>query len=162
MKYKCDNCDKVATIHLTEIVDGAKLEKHLCEDCAVGEGITIKANVPISQLLESFIMQSSSEDEEQVDPCDVCGMTFGEFRERGLLGCPHDYDAFEKALTPLLARAQEGATRHIGKVPHRASDGQKKQNAMLRLRTELKGAIAAEDYERAAVLRDQIKELEKV
>ena len=49
----------------------------------------------------------------------------------------------------------------IGKVPHRAGSVQKKQNAMLRLRAELKGAIAAEDYERAAVLRDQIKELEK-
>jgi protein arginine kinase activator len=161
MKYKCDNCDKAATIHLTEIVDGAKIEKHLCEDCAVSEGITVKSNVPISQLLESFILQSSSEDEEPSEQCDVCGTTFGEFRTRGLLGCPHDYDAFEKSLAPLLERAHEGARQHIGKVPHRASDGQKKQNAMLRLRSELKGAVAAEDYERAAALRDQIKELEK-
>lgn len=161
MKYQCDHCDKAATIHLTEIVDGEKIEKHLCEDCAVSEGITVKANVPISQLLESFILQSSSEDEEHPEQCDVCGTTFAEFRSQGLLGCPHDYDAFEKSLTPLLERAHEGASQHIGKVPHRANDDQKKQNAMLRLRAELKAAITAEDYERAAVLRDQIKELEK-
>jgi len=162
MKFKCDKCDKPATIHLTEIVSGEKIEKHLCEDCAVAEGITVKANVPISQLLESFILQSSSDDEEQAaEKCDVCGMTFAEFRSRGLLGCPHDYDAFEASLAPLLERAHDGATQHIGKVPHRASSDQKKQNAMLRLRAELKGAVAAEDYERAAVLRDQIKQLEK-
>jgi len=161
MKYKCDNCDNPATIHLTEIVDGQKTEKHLCEECAVAEGITVKANVPISQLLESFILQSSSEEEEQAEQCDVCGTTFAEFRERGLLGCPHDYDVFEASLTPLLERAHEGATQHIGKLPHRASDGQKKENALLRLRAELKAAIGAEDYERAAALRDQIKEWEK-
>lgn len=159
MKFKCDKCSKVATIHLTEIVDGQKIEKHLCEDCAVEEGITVKSNVPISQLLENFIMQSASEDEPS-EACDVCGMTFAEFREHGQLGCPNDYDAFEKSLAPLLARAQEGATQHIGKVPHGASDNEKKQNALLRLRAELKEAITAEDYERAAVLRDQIKELE--
>ena len=161
MKLKCDKCDKPATIHLTEIVDGEKIEKHLCEDCAVAEGITVKANVPISQLLESFILQSSPDEEEPAEQCDVCGMTFAEFRSSGLMGCPHDYDAFEASLRPLLERAHDGATQHIGKVPHRAGSGQKRQNAMLRLRAELKGAIAAEDYERAAVLRDQIKELEK-
>ncbi len=161
MKFRCDNCTKPATIHLTEIVDGQKIEKHLCEDCAVGEGITVKANVPISQLLESFILQTTDTEQGPTQTCDVCGLTFSEFRDQGLLGCPHDYDAFEDSLIPLLERAHEGGSQHVGKVPHRAGSSQKKQNAILRLRTELRGAIAAEDYERAAALRDQIKELEK-
>jgi protein arginine kinase activator len=92
--------------------------------------------------------------------CDVCKITFGEFRQKGLLGCPHDYDAFERALLPLLHRAQDGTTQHVGKVPHRAGSSQKKQNAILRLRGQLKDAVASEDYERAAALRDQIKQLE--
>ena len=50
MKGKCDNCGRPATVHLTEITNGQKLEKHLCEECAVAEGITIKANIPISKL----------------------------------------------------------------------------------------------------------------
>jgi protein arginine kinase activator len=48
----------------------------------------------------------------------------------------------------------------VGKVPKRAGLDQKRQNRILRLRAELKGAVAAEDYERAAILRDQIRELE--
>lgn len=160
MKPKCDKCDKPAVIHTTDIVGGQKTEKHLCEDCAASEGITIKTSVPISQLLEDFVLQSSGSEGGAKLKCDTCGMTFEEFRQTGLLGCPLDYNVFEKALTPLLKRAQEGATQHIGKAPHRAEEGQKKQSALLRLRAELKAAVAAEDYEAAAGLRDQIKKLE--
>ena len=159
MKFKCDKCEKPATVHLTEITDGQKIEKHLCEDCAVIEGITIKANVPISQLLEDFVLQSSdAEDSEQA--CDICGIRLSEIRKSGVLGCSHDYDAFADALQPVMERAHEGATNHVGKVPQRAGSDQKKMNAMLKLRAQLKTAISAEDYERAAELRDQIKELE--
>ena len=158
---KCDKCEKVATVHLTEIVDGDKTEKHLCEHCAATEGITIKADMPISQLLEDFILQSAEESDDADLSCEVCGMSFAEFRRHGVLGCPHDYDAFEGALLPMLARAQSGATEHIGKVPRHSGRDQKRQNAVLKLRAELRGAIAAEDYERAAGLRDKIKELEQ-
>lgn len=167
MKMKCDKCGKPATIHMTEVVGNQKLEKHLCEDCASGEGITVKSNVPISQLLEDFILQSSStsagdQPAAQAEmKCDVCGLGFEEFRNKALLGCPHDYEAFERGLIPLLERAHEGATQHIGKVPHSAGQTRKKQNALLRLRAELKAAIGLEDYERAAGLRDQMKEVEK-
>ncbi len=161
MKNQCDKCGKPATVYLTEIVGGQKIEKHLCEHCAAAEGITIKSNVPISQLLEDFILQSAGGEDEASEPtCEVCGMTFSQFRQGGRLGCPNDYDAFAKPLAPLLERAHEGATHHMGKVPHRADSGQKKQAAILRLRAQLKAAIADEDYERAAVLRDQIKEFE--
>ncbi|MDY6913618.1 MAG: UvrB/UvrC motif-containing protein [Planctomycetota bacterium] len=163
MKSKCDNCDRPATVYLTEITDGQKIEKHLCEKCAAAEGITIQANVPISQLLQDFILQSSESGEETLSmSCEICGMRFSEFIEKKLLGCPHDYDAFETALVGLLEREHEGASQHMGKVPHRAGSDQKKQNAMLRLRAQLTGAIAVEDYERAAALRDQIRELQKL
>jgi len=165
MKKKCDKCDKPATIHLTEIVNGQKIEKHLCEDCAEAEGITIKANIPISQLLEDFVLQTVGEGESEGAPsaalaCEVCGMTFSEFREKGLLGCPNDYEAFSEQLLPMLARAQDGSTQHVGKTPRRAGSAQQKQMAILRLRSQLKNAIASEQYERAAQLRDQIKQLD--
>ena len=163
MKYKCDQCERPATIHLTEIVEGQKIEKHLCEECAAGEGITVKSNVPISQLLENFILQSGG-DEDTPEPdelqCDVCGLTFSQFRQEGQLGCPNDYDAFEPAMAGLLERAHDGATQHVGKVPSRAGTDQKKQNTLLRLRADLKKAVQAEQYEEAAALRDRIKELE--
>ena len=158
MKIKCDNCDRPATVHMTEIHGNEKVEKHLCEECAATEGITIKANVPITQLLEDFVLATTAGAEVSEMKCDVCGLSFMEFRHAGLLGCPHDYDAFAKALTPMLQHAHEGASRHIGKVPKRAGGDQARQNKILRLRAELTGAIAAEDYERAAALRDRIKE----
>ena len=161
MPIKCDNCDKMATVHLTEIVSGEKIEKHLCEECAVGEGVTVKSDLPISQLLEDFILQSGPEAKSADLTCEVCGLSFREYRQSGVLGCRHDYDAFQEALVPLLERAQQGATEHVGKVPHRSGCDQKKQNAILRLRAELQKAIAAEDYERAAELRDRIKEMER-
>jgi protein arginine kinase activator len=160
MKHECDKCGKPATVHLTEIVDGQKTEKHLCEDCASDEGITVKASLPITQLLEDFILQTGGAEETADLACDVCGLTYSQFRERGVLGCPNDYDAFEAALGPMIERAQEGAGEHIGKVPRRAGSTQKKHNAILRLRAELRSAVASEDYERAATLRDRIKELE--
>jgi protein arginine kinase activator len=163
MKQKCDKCDKPATIHLTEITAGEKVEKHLCEDCAAAEGITVKANVPISQLLEDFVLQATDVEPGEVQrdqTCDACGMSLSEFRENGLLGCSHDYDAFSDTLLPMIARAHDGATQHVGKVPPRADQAQRKQAHILRLRTELQAAIQAEQYERAASLRDQIRDIE--
>ncbi len=160
MKQKCDKCDRPATVHLTEIVDGHKSEKHLCEVCASSEGITIQQNMPISQLLEDFVMQSQQAKKLGELVCDHCGMSFLEFRQGGLLGCPHDYEAFSSALEPLLARAQEGASHHIGKVPSRAGGDEQRQNELLRLRADLREAVQTEAYEQAAQIRDRIKELE--
>ena len=158
MKKKCDKCDKPASIFLTDIEGGQKIERCLCEDCASAEGITVKASVPISQLLEDFVFQSGKGHQADKLTCDVCGMTYDEFRQRGLLGCPNDYEAFERSLLPLVERAQEGSSHHLGKTPSRAGDAHKRQTLLLRLRAELKDAIAREDYERAADLRDRIKE----
>jgi len=120
----------------------------------------MKQDLPISQLLEDFILQSASEKESTDLTCEVCGLTFAEFREHGVLGCRHDYDVFEEPLGALLERAHQGG-EHVGKVPRHVGRDQKRQNTILRLRAELRGAIAAEDYERAASLRDRIKELEQ-
>ena len=161
MKHKCDKCDKPATAHLTEITEtGQKIVKHLCNDCVAGEGIQIKPNVPIEQMLQEFVL--SGQESVPDLTCDVCCATYADYHNDDRLGCPNDYDAFGPALRSIIAQMQEGATEHIGKVPHRAGGDQQKQTAVLRLRGELKRAIAIEDYERAAALRDQIHQLEEL
>jgi protein arginine kinase activator len=90
-------------------------------------------------------------------------MSWSDFRQTGLLGCEHDYAAFDKDLTPLLQRAHDGATHHLGKVPTRRGGTTvpvKRQVDLNRLRKELSRAVEAEDYEKAAKLRDQIREAE--
>jgi protein arginine kinase activator len=120
--------------------------------------------MPINELLTNFVMAHSGlQQKEQGLACEHCGMTWADFRQSGLLGCSHDYQQFEKDLTPLLQRAHEGATHHVGKVPtRRGGTGvpMKRQVDVAKLRKELQRAVEAEDYERAAKLRDQIRQAE--
>ena len=161
---KCDNCTKPATVHLTEIKNGKKIEKHLCEQCAAqNEGLPVKSHTPINELLTNFVLAHSGLQKESGSACESCGISWAEFRQSGLFGCPNDYNIFEKDLTPLLQRAHEGATHHVGKVPtRRGGTGvpMKKQLDVAKLRKELGKAVESEDYERAAKLRDQIKDAE--
>ena len=161
---KCDNCNKPATVHLTEIKGGKKIEKHLCEQCAAqNEGLPVKSHMPINELLTNFVMAHSGMQKEQALACEHCGVTWTEFRQNGLLGCAHDYTVFERELTPLLKRAHEDQTHHVGKVPtRRGGTGVpvKRQVDLTKLRRELQKAVEAEDYERAAKLRDQIRQAE--
>lgn len=159
---KCDHCNKPATVHLTEIKGGKKIEKHLCEQCAAqNEGLPVKSHTPINELLTNFVLAHSGlSPREQTGACELCGTSWAEFRQTGLLGCEHDYGQYEKDLAPLLQRAHEGATHHIGKVPtRRGATGvpMKRQVDLAKLRKELSRAVEAEDYERAAKLRDQIR-----
>jgi protein arginine kinase activator len=163
---KCDNCNKTATVHLTEIRNGKKLEKHLCESCAAQEGMPIKQHTPINELLTNFVLAHSGIQKEAAVACPQCGITWAEFRQSGLLGCEHDYELFERELTPILQRAHDGANHHTGKTPARrtgagaAAATARKQVDLSRLRRELAKAVETEDYERAAKLRDQIREAE--
>jgi protein arginine kinase activator len=164
---KCDNCSKQATVHLTEIRSGKKIEKHLCEACAAAsEGVPTSkgAHTPINELLTNFVMAHSGLQKEMGTTCEHCGITWAEFRQHGLFGCEHDYDLFEKDLTPLLQRAHENETHHKGKVPTRTGGTgvprKRKTVDMSKLKKELQRAVENEDYERAASLRDAIKEAE--
>ena len=170
---KCESCGKQATIHLTEIKHGKKLEKHLCEQCAAqtegyaagGGGGGGKGHMPINELLTNFVMNQTgaAAKTQESTTCPHCGITWAEFRQGGLLGCEHDYQAFEREMTPLLKKAHEDAAHHVGKVPtRRGGTGvpAKKTADPAKLRKDLARAVEAEDYERAAQLRDQIRQAE--
>ena len=161
----CDNCNKPATVHVVEIQNGKKIEKHMCEQCAAKLGaLPTKGHTPINELLTNFVLQHAGNVHEEPVACDQCGLTWGEFRQQGLLGCAHDYEIYEALLTPLVQRAHEGATHHIGKAPKRVGagpDAQNRQAILARLRKDLLRCVEGEDYETAARLRDQIRDLEQ-
>jgi protein arginine kinase activator len=166
MNIKCENCGKAqATVHLTEIRNGKRFEKHLCEQCAAqSEGFPVKAHTPINELLTNFVMAHGGLPKEGTKACPNCGITWAEFRQGGLFGCAGDYEAFAEDLSPLLQRAHENATHHVGKTPTRRGDAgvpMKRQADLARLRKELAKAVEVEDYERAAKLRDQIRVAEE-
>ncbi len=173
MKRKCDHCNRPATHHSVEIVAGDKIEKHLCDLHAAAEGVSMKpAHTPLPDLLTNFVKQhasgatpsqggaaAASAPSEQL-ACERCGTTFAQFREQSLLGCPQCYKDFEPQLSPLLERAHEGGSHHVGKVPRRAGVGEARQAQLMRLRQRLEDAVTGEDYELAARLRDDIRQLE--
>ncbi|MFO1020675.1 MAG: UvrB/UvrC motif-containing protein [Planctomycetales bacterium] len=157
---KCYRCSNPATLHVTEIIQGTAHELHLCEECAQQY-----LSNPVSALAASNPAVEVSADDEQLDEldklvCPNCGISFKEFRSQGRLGCPHDYIAFQEELLPLLENIH-GETQHCGKVPKRAPDDSRKQYELIKLRNDLRVAIAEESYERAAQIRDEIQRLEK-
>ncbi|MCG3137185.1 MAG: Protein-arginine kinase activator protein [Phycisphaerae bacterium] len=162
MPIQCQRCKAApATVHLTDIAQGEKYERHLCADCAEEEGVVMKTQqAPLNEIVTKFIMHKAAAQELADLTCPQCGLTFVEFRGSGLLGCPNDYVAFQRALDPLIERSHGGTLQHVGKVPNRAGNQVQSKISLIRLRRELQQAITEEDYELAARLRDQIKELE--
>lgn len=163
MKRKCDQCDRPATHHSVEIIKGQKIEKHLCDQHAAEEGLAVKAiHTPINELLTNFVkLHSGAAQSASLElACESCSLTFSQFRESSLMGCPDCYRTFENPLSPLLERAHEGATHHVGKVPRRSGAGEQRQAQLSRMRKRLDEAVSNEDYELAARLRDDIRRFE--
>ncbi|QEL14373.1 UvrB/UvrC motif-containing protein [Limnoglobus roseus] len=162
----CQFCGAPATVHLTDIVNKKKREMHLCESCAREQNLIPDApspqlNLPaLLQLLMSQLAPSPSEaDADDLDPasltCPDCGLKYAQFRADGRLGCPEDYDVFLPVLMPILERVHRGL-QHRGKTP-KAVQEQMAKNEIADLKAQLTDAIAIEDYEEAARLRDRIR-----
>jgi protein arginine kinase activator len=158
----CDICGKnQATVHLTEIIDDQMNELHLCEDCAHQKSAQMEQQFGLTALLAGMAEfgKPSKEAEAVAVKCPDCGLTYADFKKIGRLGCGECYAAFRKYLAPLLKRIH-GSSQHMGKTPFKAGKATKKKMDMQDLRTRLQRAIEAEEFEEAARIRDQIKELQ--
>jgi protein arginine kinase activator len=141
---KCQQCEKPATFHITELTGPTPQELHFCEGCAktyLTHGNTGTASVPstlANVLAKQLQIGKAAEELAKLDQraCPVCGITFFEFRNQGRLGCPHDYVHFEKELTPLVANITE--RRHVGKRPRGHEAGTDQQTELIRLRRKWK------------------------
>jgi protein arginine kinase activator len=163
---QCQVCQKrTATIHLTELANGARTELHICEHCASEQGIATHSQTSINELLSHLLAVQPSDEEmfgpaEQQSVCPTCGFTLDRLRKEGTLGCPLDYKVFEQALLPLIERAHGGKNSHCGKIPTKIPADTKKFVELGQLRQQLEEAVRDEDYELAAKLRDKIKQME--
>ena len=167
---KCQQCEKPATFHITELTGGKPQELHLCEEHA-RQYLTSSASEPATgdsmatalaqQMAQQMAIGQTAEELAQLDQqaCPVCGITFFEFRSQGRLGCPNDYLAFKKQLEPLILNIH-GEKEHAGKRPQHSQAGSQRRTQLIRLRREMKEAITNENYERASELRDEIRRIE--
>lgn len=158
----CHFCDKEATVHLTEIVNGQMMELHLCEEHSKEKGADLIQPFSAADFLATFsnIFSSPAMISETAKlVCPHCEMTWQDFSKSGRLGCAQCYDAFQTPLLPLLKRIQRSMMHH-GKRPLPASSKSRLNAEIRRMQLRLKAAVQAEDYESAARLRDEIKNLE--
>ncbi|WP_018754027.1 UvrB/UvrC motif-containing protein [Paenibacillus sanguinis] len=168
---QCQECGKrPATLHFTKIVNGEKTEFHICESCAREKGELIpgtSGGFSIHNLLSGFLdfspankgLISGTKPPEHLR-CEECGMTYSQFSKIGRFGCSSCYKYFNDRLDPLFKKVH-GNTVHVGKIPKRSGGHIQFKRKLDNLRQELQQRIVQEEFEAAAALRDQIRELEK-
>jgi protein arginine kinase activator len=158
---KCQVCSSPATVHLTEIEDGKRRELHFCQDCAEKKQLVKQQEINLPAILQTLLGQHVGPESDELArlTCPACGVKYMEFRAEGRLGCPHDYDVFRAGLEPLLRRIHR-AIRHTGKIPRRQPGSASAKTELLELRKKLRLAVNGEDFEKAAYLRDLIRQKE--
>ena len=157
----CDVCNKnIATIHLTEIVNEKVVEMHICQSCAKAKAHELNEQFNISDFVGGLADIGISKKEEPTVKCPSCGFSYGDFKKNGRLGCGRCYVTFREQLLPLLKKIHS-STRHKGKTPLHVDKKTSLENKLKDLRRHLERAIQLEEYEEAAQLRDEIKNLSK-
>ena len=154
-------CTNHAKVHFTQLEGGKQIEIHLCERCAEKQGVTNLQHQhdALQQILASMEVSDQSEGRKDAT-CPECGMTIASFRSSGRLGCAQDYHAFREELLPLIERVHDAA-EHQGKTPRHAGESIRQRREIQGLRDQLQKAVAEEQYERAAELRDRIRRAEE-
>jgi len=153
---KCSNCDKAATVHLTQIINNKIIKVDLCESCAQAKGVTDPEGFSLADLLNSSQMPRQEEDTSL--KCPSCGLTTADFRRTGRLGCSTCFTVFASVLRPVLEDMHVG-TCHKGKTPDLALSRQSATAQLNKLEKALEKAVEEEAYEDAAQYRDKIKSL---
>lgn len=160
----CQICKKnPATVHYTKIINGNIQELHLCDECAMKSEFEFDSVFSFNKLLSGLldnIQGGVSHDDSNTLKCPFCGMDYVKFRETGKFGCAQCYETFKTNLNPLL-KSIHGHDRHVGKVPLRANKLGAKKREIDKLKKQLNELVAKEEFEKAAKVRDRIKELER-
>jgi len=155
----CDICKQnVATVHLTQMVEGKTKKVDLCEGCSKAKGVDDPTGFSIADLLLGL---GAAQDMEQATggaevKCPHCGFTQADFKKAGRLGCAECYQVFSEGLEGLLKTMHKG-TKHMGKFPAVLKESRDLSDKLKQLQKKLDKAISDEDFEAAAQLRDELK-----
>lgn len=156
----CDVCKcNDATVFLTQILEGKMQKVNLCDACSKEKGVQDPTGFALADLLLGIGAAEEIEKGAPSQKCPVCGYTQADFKKTGRLGCSTCYETFADGLNTLLKAMHKG-TEHVGKLPQRAHRAMELSDRMRNLTESLEKAVKEENYETAASLRDQIKQLE--
>lgn len=161
----CDECKKnQAVMHYVSIVNGVKTEHDLCGSCASQMGMMSFSPFTWGDLFPHAIQSQNVQIQ-----CGKCGTTLTQFKKTGMLGCARCYEDLRAGIEPLMRQVQKGL-EHVGRTPmgfeaaKLPSPGQTTPAAPIvskrdELNNQMRLAIAREDFEEAARLRDALKAL---
>jgi len=158
MAKQCQVCGKrEAKIHFTEIREGKKTELHLCEECAHEKNMVMAFPSLLSSIMKGEPVAPRQEGDPVPASCPACGLPYAEFKAKGRLGCATCYDVYAPVLVPLLEKVH-GKSAHVGRAPERLRRVIQTKKQLQTLEDDLRQAVAEEDYEKAARIRDRIRE----
>lgn len=150
---------------MAQFINGHKVERHLCEECAREAGL--ESPISFQDIFQSFLNFSNEqprvkkeESKKDVLKCMECGFTYDDIRRSGKLGCPACFQVFQPQLDSML-KSIHGSNLHKGKLPVKNGALYLLKKERQELKRKLAEAIACEEFEEAARLRDQIRALEK-
>ncbi|MEG2348662.1 MAG: UvrB/UvrC motif-containing protein [Clostridia bacterium] len=160
---KCQSCGKKeATVKYMENINGNKQELHFCYDCAKKLGFVNFSNIfsPI------FVTIPDYEQSKKLE-CKNCGYSFDDYAKTGLFGCPECYSTFEDRLDELFLKLH-GKNRHvktdskkIDNVVNKQIKKESNEDKIERLKQKIEELVKNENYEEAAIVRDEIKKIER-
>ena len=155
----CSICNKKeATVFFSKVDEHNKVQKmNLCEECSKEKEPEDPTSFAFADLLLGL---GASKEIEQASEgaqlkCPRCGFTQSDFKKSGRLGCADCYLTFAEPLEGLLKTMHKG-TKHVGKVPQVLQKGRDISNRLKSLQKDLDKAVAGENFEQAAKLRDEI------
>ena len=151
----CEKCGmNLANLHLTQTINGKKSEIHVCHSCAAQMGYLGADNIFSTDFFNLLTPNIASHPR-----CPGCGETYEEYKATKRIGCERCYTHFSSFLEPVLSKVH-GKSLHAGKLPQKASAALRQKLEIERLRRMLQEAILNEEFEKAANIRDMIKENE--
>lgn len=165
MSDLCTQChQREAVVRLTQVQDDQVVTVRLCERCAAERGVDTgvgMAATPLGGFLAAMGHVGPALGPAGVDDaelCPGCGATTEDFRTTGRVGCATCWEAFAGSLGPLVRRLH-GSTHHVGRgyePPGRSTTDRSAERR--RLAEQLDLAIATENFELAAEIRDRLRE----
>lgn len=165
----CEECKiNEARYTISVMMENEVRQRHLCSDCmrTMNKNIT-SGNIHglLSSILTAISSTAKAPEAPDAPPeedvtCQRCQTMWSQFKKSGRLGCPGCYEAFREKLQPTLLQIH-GRMQHAGRQPLCNEDAQRARSQQEELTRQMEQAVALEDFETAAVLRDRIRALAK-
>jgi protein arginine kinase activator len=149
----CQGCQQPPKVFFS-LAAGAKAQTYACCGACPCLAKASAGTLPSVALEVKFEVPSAA----GRGKCPACGFRWSDFDRIRRMGCPSCYEAHSREAAGAIAKAQPGLL-HTGRRPS-AEVAPDLAQRMAEARRRLKEALAEEDYESAAILRDRIAELE--